>query len=293
MKYAIRHETRYGYSQPVVLCHNEARLQPRTTERQICLRSDVTVSPLTGARDEREDLFGNRVLYFAIQEPHGELIVTATSEVEITHVPASYDPSLSFPWEQALEQLRQGTSTQQREVRQFTLDSPCAAASDELRAYALPSFPPGRPVLAAVHDLSCRIHREFTFNPQSTTVTTPLSQVLANRGGVCQDFAHLAIACLRSFGVPARYMSGYLETLPPPGLPRLQGADASHAWFAVFVSGMGWLEFDPTNDQLPGDRYVTTAWGRDFADVTPLKGVIFGGGDHTLDVGVDMQRIAP
>lgn len=291
MKYAIRHETRYAYTQPVALCHNEARLQPRTTERQICIRSDVAITPMTGARDEREDFFGNRVLYFAIQEPHGELIVTATSEIEITQSPASYDPSRSLPWEQTAEWLPQGNSAEEREARQFVLDSPYAAASADLRSYALPSFRPGRPVLESVHDLSSRIHREFAFDPQSTTVTTPLSEVLAKRGGVCQDFAHLAIACLRSFGLPARYMSGYLETLPPPGQPRLQGADASHAWFAVFISGMGWLELDPTNDQIPGDRYVTTAWGRDFSDVTPLKGVIFGGGDHTLDVGVDMERI--
>jgi transglutaminase-like putative cysteine protease len=290
MKYSIRHETHYAYSQPVVLCHNEARLIPRATPRQVCTRSEITVMPPAAVRSEREDIFGNRVLYFAIQEGHGELVVTANSEVEITQAPVAYDPSTSPPWEQALEQLRTATTAEDREARQFVLDSPCAAASADLRQFAAPSFPAGRPILAAVHDLSTRIHREFTFDPQSTTVTTALSEVLANRGGVCQDFAHLAIGCLRSYGLPARYMSGYLETLPPPGGERLQGADASHAWFAVYVAGMGWFELDPTNDQIPGERYVTTAWGRDFSDVTPLKGVIFGGGTHTLDVGVDMMR---
>jgi len=292
MKYSIRHETRYAYSQPVVLCHNEARLQPRTTTRQVCTQSDVVISPAAAVRYEREDIFGNRVLYFAIQDAHSELVVTANSEVEITQVPAGYDPSLTLPWEQTVEQLRASPAPEDREARQFVLDSPCVAVTPDLSSYAAPSFSPGRPVLEAVHDLSSRIHREFAFDPHSTTVATPLSEVLANRGGVCQDFAHLAIACVRAFGLPARYMSGYLETLPPPGQPRLQGADASHAWFAVYIWGMGWLELDPTNDQIPGDRYITMAWGRDFSDVTPLKGVIFGGGTHTPDVGVDMVRSA-
>jgi transglutaminase-like putative cysteine protease len=292
MKYSIRHETRYVYSQPVTLCHNEARLQPRATPRQICTHSEIVTTPAPARRSERADIFGNRVLYFAIQEPHAELVVMATSEVEITQLPLAYDPSQSPPWEQSLEQLHGNVAAEDREARQFALDSPCVACSPELRQYAMPSFAPGRPVLEAVHDLSSRIHREFTFDPQSTTVTTPLSEVFANRGGVCQDFAHLAIACVRSFGLPARYLSGYLETQPPPGQPRLAGADASHAWFAVYVSGVGWVEFDPTNDQVPAERHVTTAWGRDFSDVTPLKGVIFGGGTHTLDVGVDMVRAA-
>jgi len=292
MKYSIRHETRYTYSQPVVHCHNEAHLQPRAMDRQTCVGSEVVITPVPAARDEREDMFGNRVLYFAVQEPHTELIVTANSEVELKALPAAPDPMQTPPWEQLSEQLRAAATPEEREVRQFMLDSPCAAASVEVRAYAEPSFKPGTPALHAVHDLSCRIHREFAFDPTSTTVATPVVEVLEKRGGVCQDFAHLAIACLRSIGLPARYMSGYLETVPPPGQPRLQGADASHAWFAVFIPQLGWLELDPTNNQIPGDRYVVIACGRDFSDVTPLKGVIFGGGTHTLDVGVDMVRVA-
>jgi transglutaminase-like putative cysteine protease len=142
-----------------------------------------------------------------------------------------------------------------------------------------------------VADLNWRIHRDFTFDPQSTTVATPVGEVLAQRHGVCQDFAHLAIACVRAMGLPARYVSGYLETVPPPGQARLQGADVSHAWFAVYVPDAGWVDFDPTNDLVPADRHVTTAWGRDYADVTPLKGIIFGGGPHALEVSVDMQRL--
>jgi len=176
-------------------------------------------------------------------------------------------------------------------ARQFVLGSPRAAPMPDVREFALPSFPAGRPVLDAILDLNNRIHREIKYDPKGTTVTTLPSQVIRDRVGVCQDFAHLAIAALRSIGLPARYVSGYLETIPPPGQPRLQGADASHAWFSAFIPGMGWFDFDPTNDHMPAESHVTTAWGRDYADVTPLKGVIFGGGDHKVKVSVDMLRL--
>lgn len=288
MRYRVVHHTRYAYSQPVVLAHNEARLQPRVTPAQACAASTVTVAPLPSQRAERTDAFGNRVVYFALQEPHEHLEVTATSEVEVAAVAA---PAAAPAWDTVLQLLAESAVPATRLARQFRLDSPSAAASADVRAYAAPSFVPGRPLLEAVADLNRRIHRDFTFDPQSTTVATPLSAVLAQRHGVCQDFAHLAIACLRAFGLPARYVSGYLETDPPPGQARLQGADVSHAWFAVYVPDSGWVDFDPTNDLLPAERHVTTAWGRDYADVAPLKGVIFGGGPHTLEVSVDLQRL--
>jgi transglutaminase-like putative cysteine protease len=288
MRYRVVHHTRYAYSQPVALAHNEARLQPRATAAQSCAASAVTVDPPPSQRAERDDAFGNRVLYFAVQEPHEHLEVTAISEVEVR--PAAL-PSDSPAWDSALQLFAASRTPETRLARQFRLDSPGAAVSPDVRAYAAPSFAPGRPLLEAAADLSRRIHHDFRFDPQSTTVATPLSDVLAQRHGVCQDFAHLAIACLRAVGLPARYVSGYLETVPPPGQARLQGADVSHAWFAVYVPDAGWVDFDPTNDLLPGDRHVTTAWGRDYADVTPLKGVIFGGGPHTLEVSVDMQRL--
>ena len=289
MKYRVIHHTRYDYSQPVVLAHNEARLQPRATAVQTCTASEVVIDPPPQQRAEHDDVFGNRVLYFALQEPHRQLAVTAISEVEIGPPVAVGD---SPAWETALRNCWSRAPIPRRGWRaQFAPRFARATASPAARAYAAPSFTPGRPLLDAVADLSRRIHREFTFDPESTTVTTPLSEVLAQRHGVCQDFAHLAIACLRSLGLPARYVSGYLETVPPPGQPRLAGADASHAWFAVYVPGAGWVDFDPTNDLLPTDRHVTTAWGRDYSDVTPLKGVIFGGGAHTLDVSVDMERL--
>jgi transglutaminase-like putative cysteine protease len=289
MKYRVTHRTLYAYSQPVVLCHNEARLQPRSTARQVCQSSQVTIAPDAAAHAEREDSFGNRVLYFAIQNAHDQLDVTATSEVEVAPPPPVVHED-SPPWDALDQGLADDGAVEMRAARQFALDSPCAAAAPEAAAYARPSFPPGRPILAAVRDLSRRIHRDFRFDPESTTVATPVADVLAQRHGVCQDFTHLAIACLRSLGLSGRYVSGYLETQAPPGQPRLRGADASHAWFAVYVPRLGWVDFDPTNDCLPADRYITTAWGRDYADVTPLKGVIFGGGTHTLEVAVDMAR---
>lgn len=291
MKYRVTHQTRYTYSQPVVLCHNEARLQPRASARQTCHQSTVLVEPTPAERAEREDFFGNRVLYFAVEEKHERLTVSATSEVEVAPPPPAPDFDASPAWDVLRDGLVEHADAETRVARQFRLDSPCAAAAPEARAYAEPSFPPGRPILVAVAELSRRIHREFHFDPESTTIATPVSEVLAQRHGVCQDFAHLAIACLRSFGLPARYVSGYLETVAPTGKPRLQGADVSHAWFAAYLPGLGWIDYDPTNDCLPSDRHVTTAWGRDYGDVTPLKGVIFGGGAHRLDVSVDMVRL--
>jgi transglutaminase-like putative cysteine protease len=290
MKYRIVHCTRYAYGLPVVLCHNEARLRPRTTARQRCESFEVAIEPGAAEKAEREDMFGNAVLYFAVEAEHTSLIVAARSIVEVIPRPAA-EAEVFEPWEEAARRIAAERDPELREARHFVLDSPAATVTPEVAAFAAPSFSPRRPLLDAVHDLSARIHRELVFDPHSTTVATPLAEVLAQRRGVCQDFAHLAVACLRSRAIPARYVSGYLETVSPPGVPRLEGADASHAWFAALVPGMGWCEFDPTNDQIPAEQHVVTAWGRDYTDVAPLKGVIFGGGSHTLEVAVDMSRL--
>jgi len=290
MRYRVVHHTRYDYSQPVALAHSEARLQPRATPTQTCLQSTVDIDPLPAERAMRTDAFGNPVLYFALQAPHDALIVTATSEVDVAPPPTG-GPPRSAAWEEARRVLRTSADPEQDAARQFAVDSAGAPALAEAREFAQPCFTSGRPLLEAVADLSGRIYREFTFEPQSTTIATPLSEVLAQRHGVCQDFAHLALSCLRAFGLPGRYISGYLETVPLPGQPRLQGADVSHAWFAVYVPEVGWVDFDPTNDLQPSGRHVTIAWGRDYGDVTPLKGIIFGGGPHTLEVSVDMARL--
>jgi len=307
MKYRVLHTTVYSYSQTVVLSQNEARLQPRNLGRQTCRSSRLEISPTPVDLEEHTDFFGNRVVYFAVQEPHNRLSVTSLSEVSVVAGPEEETSDDRCSWEQVGRWLGEAFPPFQplglkieptpapaldvMEAGLYRLDSPMIAASDDLYHYAKPSFLSDRPLIDAVRDLMQRIHRDFTYDPVFTTIATPLSEVLHHRRGVCQDFAHLAIGCLRSFGMAARYVSGYIETRPEDGSPRLTGADASHAWFAVYLPGRGWLEFDPTNNQQPVDQHITLGWGRDFSDVTPLKGIAFGGGQHTLSVSVDVARL--
>lgn len=289
MRYTITHRTLYQYSSGVALCHNEARLLPRETPWQLCRPSQTRIKPRPALSVERRDFFGNRVLYFAIQDVHWRLEVTVATEVRVLDERPFDESSLSPPWEHACQMLREDPDPEIIEARLFGLDSPFVVVRPAFRDYAEPSFPPGRPLLEAMADLNQRIYREFKYDPHFTTVATPLDEVLRERRGVCQDFAHLAIACLRALGLAARYVSGYLETLPPPGQPRLVGADASHAWLAVYVPGAGWAEFDPTNNCMPKEKHVTLAWGRDYGDVAPLRGVMTGGGSHSLKVAVDVE----
>jgi len=292
MTFHIVHTTQYRYSGWVTLCHNEAHLRPRTDDRQRCSVHRLVVEPAPSLTQERSDYFGNVLVYFAVEEPHNELRVTATSTVEVRTGAKQADLGASIVWESVGQRLRDDLRTDLIEARQFVLDSPLVVTSAALAAYAQPSFAPGRPLLDAVDDLNRRIHREFAYERDFTTVSTPLAELLELRRGVCQDFAHLAIGCLRSLGLPARYVSGYVESLPPPGQARLRGADASHAWFSVCDPDQGWVDFDPTNDQLVSAQHVTTAWGRDYSDVSPLKGVVFGGGAHSLAVSVEIARVA-
>lgn len=292
MRYRVVHQTQYRYSAPVSLCHNEARVTPRTAAHQICQRSQLVVEPSPAVLRERDDFFGNHVSYFAIQQLHDHMTVIATSEVQTTPVTSLPDLTLYGPWERLRDHYQRADDPDVLEVRPYILDSLLVAATPALAGYAAASFPIGRPVLEAVRDLMQRIHQEFDYVPGFTAVTTPLASVLKQRRGVCQDFAHLAIGCLRAMGLAGRYVSGYLETMPPPGQERLVGADASHAWFSIYVPGGGWIDFDPTNNRMPTDRHITVAWGRDYADVAPLKGVIFGGGEHQLSVSVDVAALA-
>jgi transglutaminase-like putative cysteine protease len=290
VRYRITHTTRYVYAEPTHVCHNEARLIPRDCAGQVLLGSRLSVEPEPSAYRERKDFFGNTVSYFSVQRPHSELSVKAVTEVEVDEAPPLPVPA-PLAWERAVEQIRGGLDGETLEARGMVLDSPLAEALLAARDYARTSFPTRRPLLEAVQDLNARIHRDFAYDPGYTTVTTPLTEVLDHRRGVCQDFSHLAIACLRSMGLAARYVSGYLETVPPEGETRLEGADASHAWFSAYHPGAGWLDFDPTNDQRPDSRYITLAWGRDYGDVPPLKGVIYGDGAHQLYVGVDVRPL--
>ncbi|MBY0439130.1 MAG: transglutaminase family protein [Burkholderiales bacterium] len=291
MNYRIIHRTEYHYAEPVDTGYNEARLLPRAVPRQVATASTLTIDQRPSDYRERLDYFGNRVASFSIDEPHRSLTVTATSEVTVEPRSGRLDLFEGESWETSRGVLMQSSDADALLARDFALDSPLVAAQARLADYAASSFPRGRSLLESVHDLMERIHREFRYDPEFTTLSTPLEQVLEHRRGVCQDFAHLAIGCIRSQGLAARYVSGYIETLPPPGKPRLVGADASHAWFSVFVPGAGWVDFDPTNNQVPETQHITVAWGRDYSDVTPLKGIIFGGGKMGMKVSVDVLNL--
>jgi transglutaminase-like putative cysteine protease len=304
LKYAVTHRTVYRYDDVVSSSYGQLHVLPRDLPGQICHASRVTVAPEPDERRERLDFFGNRVVYFEIRSSHRDLTVTADSEVSVDGRPSNLPLAANQPWENArvIDRLDPETvgarsiddyDAEAFDARQFALDSPLACATSGLAGYAAATFTPGRPVLDALTELVDRIHADFTYRPGATTVATTAVEVLAGRAGVCQDFAHLAIGCLRALGLAARYVSGYLETSPPPGAERLRGADVSHAWASLFVPGAGWVDLDPTNRQLVNDRYITAAWGRDYGDVPPLKGVIFTDGTkHDLDVEVDVVRLA-
>lgn len=291
MIYRITHITRYHYSKTVSLCHNQAHLKLRQQPGQNCFATQIRVRPTPAVIREYRDFFDNPVTYFAVQQPHQELTVTAVSEAEVRPLPLTQDSMAGQPWEQVRDRARIEAQGGGGINRIYALDSAFVRRAPELADYAASSFPAERPFLEAVKDLMHRIYQDFTYDPHFTEIATPLDEVLEHKRGVCQDFAHLAIGCLRSLDLPARYVSGYLETLPPPGKPKLRGADASHAWFSVHVPDEGWLDFDPTNDKMPDEQHITTSVGRDFGDVTPVKGVLYGGGEHDLKVSVDVERI--
>jgi transglutaminase-like putative cysteine protease len=293
MNYRIRHQTRYEYSEPTAVSYNEVRLCPRDLPYQILIGKTITVDPMPSELRERVDYFGNPTWYLAIDQPHTVMTVAVESHVRILNHRSPLNPARSLTWEAALAHLQAAAAPDTITASEFILDSPLVHASPELKAYAQPSFPATRPVMVAIYDLMQRIYQDFEFRPGFTSTSTPLLQVLDRRQGVCQDFAQLAIGCLRSLGLPARYVSGYIETLPPPGKEKLKGADASHAWFSAYIPGHGWLDFDPTNNQIPSDQHIIVAYGRDFSDVTPIKGVIFNAGQHKLSVSVDVERIEP
>lgn len=292
MKFRISHLTRYTYAEPVSLCHSLLHLKPSRhgPKGQHCLASQLRIDPWPSVNREHEDFFGNRVNYFSIQQSHAALEVTAISEVEVM-APQLPDPARTRPWEVARERLHETKDPAMVAARIFALPSPLVPPEPAATAYAAQSFTPGRPILDAARELMGRIFAEFEYDPHFTTVATPVAEVMEHRRGVCQDFAHVAIAGLRGLGLAARYVSGYLETLPPPGQPKLRGSDASHAWFSVLAPDLGWVDFDPTNDQTLGEQHITTAVGRDFQDVTPMRGIFYGGGAHDLLVAVDVDRI--
>ena len=313
-RYTVKHETRYAYTAPVSQSWQLARLTPRLLPWQRLLAYSLEIEPKADERRDELDSFGNMVTHFGLHGAHRMLRVRMECVVEVTERPAldavpapiaqqqmqlqgaAADSSQSqaaavaapLAWEAVREAIRREPQQDDLVPASMSEPTPLVPLSEGARQYASASFARGRPWLEAVTELMGRIHDDFEFEPGATTVATSVDEVLYQKRGVCQDFAHLMLACLRGHGLPARYVSGYLLTDPPPGRPRLMGADASHAWVAAYSPQHGWVEFDPTNNQLADQRYITLTWGADFADVVPLRGVILGGGEQRMDVRVSV-----
>jgi transglutaminase-like putative cysteine protease len=291
--YQIFHDTHYHYDSPVSLAQQLAHLWPRPCAWQRCTDRQLQISPQPTSRRDELDVFGNPLTRLAFERPHDELLVNASLTIEVLPRPA-LNFNLSPAWEQtrsALTYSGQALSPELLEACRYRFESPYVHLKRNFVEFSQSCFPPGRPLLLGVQALMEKIFSEFTFDAEATQVATPLVEVLERRRGVCQDFAHLMLACVRSRGLAARYISGYLLTQPPPGQPRLIGADASHAWVSVFCPVLGWVDFDPTNNVQPALEHITLAWGRDFSDVSPLRGVILGGGNHDPEVRVTVMPL--
>jgi transglutaminase-like putative cysteine protease len=288
MKYQLIHRTTYHYEGAVTVSHHLAKLAPRSLPGQHCPWHELDIRPVPVGRGVHHDAFGNTTTYFEVEGKHETLSVTAKSLVEVT-APPTTDAAKTPAWEDVRDGCHAEKLTHGSDAGIFRFASPFVPLVEEFAAYAKQVFPPCRPILQGVIALTERIYREFRFDPRATDISTPVMEVFRRRAGVCQDFAHLMLACLRSIGIPARYVSGYIETSPPPGQARLIGADASHAWVSVFCGDdAGWLDADPTNNLLPRERHITIAWGRDFSDVSPLRGVTLGAGSQRMEVAVDV-----
>ena len=287
MEYFVRHRTTYRYLQDVSQSWHLAHLRLRATPLQTVHGSDITLSLEPASRRAQEDYFQNPCEWFSIDRPHTHLEILAESRVTVEPAPerASRDSQV---WEDVRVQLENPQTEEERDVVQYQFDSPMTRFTGEVAAYGSVSFPPQRPILAGAMELMNRIHKDFRYDTTVTDVSTPLDRVFEIRAGVCQDLAHAGIASLRAIGLPARYVSGYLLTQPPPGKTRLLGADASHAWFSVWAPPFGWVDLDPTNNVVVSESHVTSSWGRDYGDVAPVAGIILGGHDHVVEVGVDV-----
>jgi transglutaminase-like putative cysteine protease len=282
--YDIRHKTTFSYEELVSVSHHVLHLKPREHPLQTCIDSETIVEPAPAVESVGEDYFGNPIQHLTVQRPHKVLVVDAHARVEVRETECPVAIGQSEPWEAVRDLLVDEALA----AYEYAFASPYVVANEEVRDYALQSFQPGRPILAAAMDLTSRIFREFRYRGGVSDVSTPVSEVFAMRQGVCQDFAHLEIACLRSLGLAARYVSGYLLTRPPEGKEKLIGSDASHAWLSVYAGDAGWVDFDPTNNAMPGLDHITFAWGRDYGDVSPINGFIVGGGAHKVSVAVDV-----
>lgn len=290
MIFDVSHKTHYRYTQAVVQSQHLIHMSPRVVPRQTIRNHSLIVEPAPALRYDGVDALGNAVMILDIELPHKELVIHARTTIE-THASPKIEPLSTTPWDRLDAHFQTSTSGLPLDVILYRCASRLTTATREIADYAKISFTPGRPVLDAAIALSNRIFAEFKFDNTATDLSTPISVVLRERRGVCQDFAHLALACLRAMRVPARYVSGYILTHPPPGQPRLQGADASHAWISVWSPEFGWIDLDPTNGIVVSDEHITIAYGRDYDDVSPISGVLLGGGEHEVSVGVDVIPI--
>ncbi|UZD23578.1 transglutaminase family protein [Algoriphagus halophytocola] len=291
MKYQVTHITDYIYEFPATLCHNLMFQIPADLDFQTVNSTGYDISPKPSFEVERTDFFGNKYLYFSIERSHKKLTVKSKSTVTLKSPEwIKAKPEETEAWEKVVNWLH--STAAPNDTRQYYLESPHVQLIEEIKEYALKSFTPNRPIMDAVLDLNSRIFKDFAFTPGFTDISTPLVKVFEHKKGVCQDFAHFSLACLRVLGLAAKYVSGYIETLPPPGKPKLIGADASHAWIAVFIPDLGWVEFDATNNLLVNDKHVRVAYGRDFSDVTPLKGIVYSGSEQVMKVSVDVRNLS-
>jgi len=288
--YAVRHRTTYTYGRDVAFSRLVAHLAPRATPMQQTHGFALTITPTPLYAFSRPDYFGNRTDWFTIDGAHDVLDVLAESRVSVGAGP-TFDADAGPSWESVRAAIETPSDGAALDAVQYAFDTQLTAVNASVVAYARPSFPRGRSLYACVRDLNTRIYRDFTYDGEATDTTTSVARAIELRAGVCQDFAHVGVACMRAMGLAARYVSGYLLTHPPPGKERLVGADASHAWFSAWIPTLGWIDFDPTNDVLPGREHITTAWGRDFADVSPIHGIVTGGSASEIDVAVDVVAL--
>lgn len=286
--YTISHRTTYRYTLPVIQSNHILHLSPRPTTHQLVARHKIDVSPTPRVRRERIDYFGNPTTHLLLDQDHDELSVTATSSVSVNDQPAP-DFSTSSPWDAISARNFPEGHYPTREIFDFACLSRHTQPTPEVRTFAKQLFEPGLPVLVGAQRMMTRIFETFQFDNATTIVSTPVNQVLEQKSGVCQDFAHLQIAAMRALGLPVRYVSGYIRTAPPEGEKKLEGTDASHAWVSVWAPGLGWVDFDPTNNLINSEDHITIAYGRDFDDVSPISGVLLGGGPHTVHVAVDVR----
>lgn len=289
IRYRILHQTRYEYSSPALLCHNTMHLYPRELPYQKVDRSHIQITPTPSIRRPRQDPYGNRTEFFSIESQHQTMHVEAESIV-IRSTP-DWSHAQDITYLSIRDRLHSPFTPDDRSAQEFCFDSTYIQSEAAFAEYALKSFHSQSSLLESVTDLTRRIFKEFRYVPNSTLVSTIPREVLRSKQGVCQDFAHLQIACLRSIGLAARYVSGYLLTHPAPGQPKLVGADASHAWISVYFGDMGWIDFDPTNNAIPKNEHITVAWGADYADVAPIVGLLIGGGLTRLEVSVDVAPV--